>query len=89
MTFPTIGPFSLLRDDRFRFGNVLADNDEHLLRQIEQGNYKKLFVSLYGDPTSAANSAIMARAESVAVARRDRSSLEAHFFDAASVAVWG
>jgi hypothetical protein len=72
----------------FIYGHSLAESDEHILRQIENGKIGTVFVSIYGDPDSAANRAIRERAEALA-RPRDRYPLEVHFFDAASAAVWG
>jgi uncharacterized protein DUF4917 len=73
----------------FIFGHSLAPNDEHVIRQIEKGKCGRLFVSLYGDPATEANRAIIARAQRIADARSERYPLEIEFFDAASAEVWG
>lgn len=73
----------------FIFGHSLAPNDEHVLRQIEKGKIRTLFVSLYGDQASDVNRAIIARAQRFAVARNERYPLDVHFFSAESAAVWG
>lgn len=73
----------------FIFGHSLAPNDEHVLRQIEKGKIRTLYVSLYGDPASEANRAIINRAQRFAAARNERYPLDVHFFSAESSAVWG
>jgi hypothetical protein len=73
----------------FIFGHSLATNDQHVLRLIEKGKIKSLYVSLYGDPQSEANRVIIRRAQSFALARHERNALEVHFFSAESAAVWG
>lgn len=73
----------------FVFGHSFAPNDDHVLRQIEKGKIKTLFVSLYGDPESDANKAVVARCEGFALARHERYPLEVRYFSAESAAVWG
>lgn len=74
------------------YGHSLAANDDHVLRLIERGKVSALYVSIYGDPDTAENKAIIARAEKMAEARlakRPRNPLEVAFFDAESAQVWG
>lgn len=73
----------------FIFGHSLAANDAHILRQIEKGKIGQLYVSLYGDPTSDFNRAIIARAQRMATVRHQHYPLDLHFFDASSANVWG
>ena len=73
----------------FIFGHSLADNDAHVLRQIEKGKIGRLFVSLYGDPNDDVNRAIIARAELMKARRHERAQLEISFYDAGSARVWG
>lgn len=74
------------------YGHSLASNDDHVLRLIERGKVSALYVSIYGDPETAENKAIIARAEKMAEvrqAKRPKSPLEVAFFDAESAQVWG
>lgn len=73
----------------FIFGHSLAPNDEHVLRLIEKGKIRQLYVSLYGDPESDFNRAITRRAERFALDRDERSPLAVRFFSAESAAIWG
>jgi len=77
----------------FIFGHSLAENDDHILRLIETGKIAKLFVSIYGDPTTKANKAIIQRANGMAENRQfyfgHRNRLEVFFYDAESAHVWG
>lgn len=73
----------------FIFGHSLSPNDEHILRQLEKGSVRRLFISLYGDPTADANRAIVGRAERIAATRHERNPLEVNYFNAASAAIWG
>ena len=73
----------------FIFGHSLAPNDEHVLRQIEKGRIRTLYVSLHGDPASVSNRAIINRAHRIALARHERNPLEVIFFSAESAEVWG
>lgn len=73
----------------FIFGHSLAENDDHILNRLARGKFAKLYVGIYGDPNSAENQQIMARAQQVAAQRSDRNPLEVAFYDAASANVWG
>lgn len=72
----------------FIFGHSLSDNDNHVLKLIEDGKCSALFVSLYGDPDSPSNLAIIERAKTISAAR-DRYPLDVVFYSAESAAVWG
>lgn len=73
----------------FIFGHSLANNDDHILRRLGKGRFKKLYVSLHGDPNSETNQKIIARANELSAMRHDRYPLTVKFFDAASAEVWG
>lgn len=73
----------------FIFGHSLAENDTHVLKQIEKGRIRRVLISLYGDPGEDFNKTIIQRANRMASARSDRYPLEVTFFDAASANVWG
>lgn len=73
----------------FIFGHSLADNDDHILVRIGRARFPKLYVGIYGDPTSPDNQRIIQRAEALAAMRHERSQLEVVFYDAASADVWG
>ncbi len=81
--------FGEIGGDLFVYGHSLAPNDEHVLRKIERGKVHRLFVSLYGDPTSEDNRRIILRALEMPERRRGRTALEIYFYDAASARVWG
>ena len=81
--------FGEIGGDLFVYGHSLAPNDEHVLRKIERGRVQRLFVSLYGDPTSEDNRRIILRASGMSERRRGRTALEVFFYDAASARVWG
>lgn len=80
--------FSNITDCLFVYGHSLADNDEHILRAIEKGRIKSLYVSVYGDPEEADNARIRGRAERMASLRPRNRSLDIRFFDAESARVW-
>jgi hypothetical protein len=73
------------------FGHSLADNDEHIIKLIE--NNKKItniFISIYGDPESEYNRKIITRGERMRYARvRKTVPINVEFFDAQSAEVWG
>lgn len=73
----------------FIFGHSLAANDDHILNRMARGRFGKLYIGLYGDPDSADNKRIIARAEEMAGLRHERSPLEIAFYDTASAQVWG
>lgn len=73
----------------FIFGHSLAENDEHVLRQIEKGKVRNLYVSLHDNPNSESNRAIIGRARRIALTRHERNPLDVTFFSAESAAVWG
>ena len=70
----------------FLHGHSLADNDEHILRLVRRGKSKQLFVSIFGDPDSESNRAIISRAEGLAGNRNQR---RVELYVAESAQVWG
>lgn len=72
----------------FVYGHSLAENDEHLLKLIDRGKTKKVFVGIFGDPSSEGNQRVIARATQIQDRRRDGNKVEVHFFDAESAHVW-
>jgi hypothetical protein len=70
----------------FIFGHSLASNDDHILRLVERGQVKHVFVSLFGEPSDPRNAKIVARAQALA---RFHKWLKVDFYDAASANVWG
>jgi hypothetical protein len=58
-----------------------------ILRKISGGKIPRLFVSIYGDPESAPNKEIIAKATLLGADRRGKK-LDVQFFDAASAHVW-
>lgn len=73
----------------FVYGHSLAENDDHILKRIGKGRFKKLYVGIYGDPLTADNQRIMNRAQELAAMRHERWPLEVVIYDAASANVWG
>lgn len=72
----------------FIYGHSLAESDEHILKLLERGKIRSIFVSLFGDPASEWNKPVVDRARKMADARPN-GSLQVTFFDASSAAVWG
>jgi hypothetical protein len=72
----------------FIYGHSLAENDEHLLKLIDRGKTKKIFVGIFGDPTSKANQRIILRANQIPGRRRRGTEVEIHFYDAQSANIW-
>ena len=73
----------------FIFGHSLAENDAHILKQIEKGKVGCIYISLFGSPTEPYNKAIIQKAKSMQRARSERYPLEVNFYDAVSANVWG
>jgi hypothetical protein len=73
----------------FLHGHSLAPNDDHILRRLGKGHFKKLYVSLFGDPDAPHNKEIIARANGLARMREDHYPLEISFYDAVSAQIWG
>lgn len=83
--------FAHIGGSLFVYGHSLANSDEHVLRLIERGTIKKVYVSIYGDPKSKDNQRIITRAQAFKAGRDQsgrRNKLEVAFFDAASAKVW-
>jgi hypothetical protein len=76
----------------FVYGLSFSENDSHIIKPIANGTVKKLFVSLYGDPTSSTNQELITRTNALSKMREDskrRNSLDIFFYDAESAQVWG
>lgn len=81
----------------FIHGHSLAENDDHILRRIEQGKVHTLFVGLHGDPTNESNQQVQQRAALMVERRaehevpkleRYRRPLDLVFYDSDSAGVW-
>ncbi len=72
----------------FIHGLSLSENDNHILQRIERGKTQKVFVGIYGDPTSHTNAQIIRRAE-LMPENRTGQELSVHFYDSSSANVWG
>jgi predicted phosphodiesterase len=70
----------------FIHGMSLSANDEHILRAIEKGKFKKVFIGIHGNPDTERNQAIAARAEMLT---HNNGRLEVQFYDSTSAEVWG
>jgi hypothetical protein len=73
----------------FVHGHSLADNDDHIFRRLGTGRFRKLYVSLFGDPNSDVNKAIARKAAQLADMRHVRFPLALSFYDAGSARIWG
>jgi hypothetical protein len=75
------------------YGLSFSDNDQHFTDAIVKSNVKRIAVSIFGDPSSAANQETIARVSSLPSLRESRRSgrvppLEVTFYDALSVNIW-
>jgi hypothetical protein len=71
-------------------GHSLDECDSHIFsdRVGRHGKTRKLYISLFGDPSSASNQTIIRRGTELAGLRKRGRPLEVKFFDAASVSIW-
>lgn len=72
----------------FMFGHSLAENDNHILKKLGRGRFKKLYVGIFGNPKSDFNQAIIASANALSAMRHERFPLEVCFFDSETAHVW-
>jgi len=80
---------SHIKGSLFIYGHSLAENDDHILKLLgRKSKLKNLFVSLFGDPDSVGNRAIISKADEIKNSRGQRYPLEVHFYDAGSSHVW-
>lgn len=80
--------FAAIQGSLFIYGHSLAENDEHLLKLLDKGKMKKVFVGIYGDPASERNQTIVERARKFQTRRRNGPPPDIHFFDASTAHVW-
>lgn len=73
----------------FIFGHSMAENDDHILKKIGRGKFKKLYVGIYGEPDNEGNQVIINRARELAAQRNANYPLDIIFFDSSSANVWG
>ncbi len=71
----------------FIFGHSIRDEDDHIFNYFNDKNsgVKKVFISLFGDPESEANQAII---EKVTRWSEDATRKDFYFFDSSSANVW-
>lgn len=73
-----------LKGTLFIYGHSMDENDKHIFSQIKSSQISKVFVSIYGNEYSEANT----RAKANAHAYLHRPGLNVDFFDAATAPVW-
>lgn len=73
----------------FTYGVSFAENDNHILDIIALGTIKQIYVSLYGDSSSATNKDIIKKVNKLAAYRSDKFPLTITYFNAESANVWG
>jgi len=73
----------------FVHGHSMASNDSHILNLIPKSKIKKLFISLHGDISNAANQTIIESAVKLVNKRKTKTQLELFFYDSESAKVWG
>jgi hypothetical protein len=75
----------------FAYGMSFGESDRHIMRAIVRSKVENLYVSLYGDPDSDWNKAIVAIVDGLAAERGQipkKKSLNVTFYDASSAKVW-
>ena len=87
--YDAFSSFSEIEGSLFIYGHSLASSDEHILRKIETGKTKRLYISFYGDLRSPDNKLIIERANKISAARDLYHPLSVSFFDATEANVWG
>ena len=80
--------FSRMKGALFIHGFSMSENDEHIIKTIENGKMKQLFVSLYQDAATPENKRIIGRIEALKAQRDSLSPLETYYYDAESAKVW-
>jgi hypothetical protein len=80
--------FSQIPGSLFIYGHSLGDSDEHLLKLIDTGKTRMVFVGIYGDPATDANRKIIERARLFRDRRERGTPPEVHFFEARTAQVW-
>jgi hypothetical protein len=80
--------FAAIQGSLFIYGHSLAENDEHLLKLIDKGRTKRIFVGIYGDTEVEGNRKIVDRAKQIPLRRGSRNPVDVCFFDSASAHVW-
>lgn len=70
----------------FIFGHSLAENDNHILKQIEKGKIESVYISLFNPHEDCRK--IFKKANKIKTARNNRNPLKITFFDASSADVW-
>lgn len=85
-----IRSFASLGAPLFMHGVSMAANDDHIYERLVESNVKAVFVSIYGDPSSAENHRIISRVQELADSRPPRRArLNVFMYDAESARVWG
>jgi hypothetical protein len=79
--------FSEIQNCLFIYGHSLAKNDDHILKKIEKGKLKKVYLSIFGSPDSPDNKQIIARAKAMQAARKF-GTLDVMFYSAETARVW-
>lgn len=72
----------------FLHGHSLAENDDHILRRLGTGRFRRLYVSLFGDPGSPGNRHIVEKAAQLMRMRHERFPLDLLFYDASNAHIW-
>jgi hypothetical protein len=80
--------FAAIEKPLFIYGVSLGDSDNHILRLIEGGGIKDVYVGVFGNPDTDWNKPMIERAKKLGSGRHKDRPLKVHFYDAASAQVW-
>ena len=80
--------FQGIQGSLFILGHSLAQNDEHILREIERGKLSHVYIGVHGDPDSATNKKLIARGQRLVLNRKGKQALQCSFFKSDTAAVW-
>ena len=80
--------FAEIGGSLFVFGLSFGEADEHILKLLDKGKVKQLFISLHGDPNSERNTRIAERAELMRTRRPPKRPLTVEFYDSDSAHAW-
>jgi len=81
--------FANIGGSLFIFGHSMADSDDHIMNLITKNKVEEVYISLHGQPDSAANKFIIKKVEKLSSGRKRNRPFDIAYFDAASAKVWG
>lgn len=82
--------FTEIRGTLVVFGHSLDVSDDHIFidRIGKRGKINRLYVGVYGDPSTPSNAKIIEKSSALSIHRSRKQPLEVYFFDSATAQVW-